>query len=186
MIQRASRFLAPALTVALIALAWAALAAPALDWKRQTLRDAARTEATYLRLISGLQTLQQDRATIQSAPAEAVIWRPTGERRITLDVQAALGQLAQEAGVAFSAVAPANSDLALGTETIALTVELRAPLDAVLTFAAAVETHMPPLIIDAATLRRAQNAGFETELPVLQATFRIVAATVPTADEAPQ
>lgn len=186
MIQGAPRYLAPVLTVALVALVWAALATPALQWKQQTLRDATRSEATYLRLISGIQTLQQDRAAIQSAPVEGVIWRPTDGRAVTLDVQAALGALAQEAGLAFSAISPAQSDLALGAETVALTIELRAPLDALLTFTAAVETHMPPLIINAATLKRAQSPGVETDRPVLQATFRIVAATVQGPDEAPE
>lgn len=186
MMQGASRYLAPALTVALIALAWGALATPALEWKRQTLRDAARSEATYLHLISGIRALQQDRAAIQSAPVEGVIWRATDGRAVTLDVQAALGELAQAAGLAFSAISPAQSDLELGAETVALTIELRAPLDAVLTFINAVETHTPPLIIDAATLKRAQSAGFETDLPVLQATFRIVAASLPQPAEAAQ
>ncbi|WP_195818706.1 GspMb/PilO family protein [Roseobacter sp. MH60115] len=186
MIQAAPRYLAPALTVALIALVWAALATPALEWKRQTLRDATRSEATYLRLISGIRALQQDRAAIQSAPVEGAIWRPTDGRAVTLEMQAALGELAQEAGLAFSAISPAHSDLTLGAETVTLTVELRAPLDAVLSFVSAVETHMPPLIIDAATLKRAQSAGVETDQPVLQAAFRIVAATVQAPDEAPE
>ncbi|GFE51959.1 hypothetical protein So717_37120 [Roseobacter cerasinus] len=184
MIYRASRYLAPALTLALVALAWIALAAPAVEWKRQALRAAAQAEATYLRLLTTHSTLQQDRDAFQSIPTDQAIWHPTDGRAVTLDVQTALGQLAEQAGTTLSAVSPAQSDMALGTEALALTVELRAPLDAVLRLIEAVETHVPPLIIDAATLRRAQSAGFETNLPVVQASFRVVAATRPQPAEA--
>lgn len=178
MTRDVSRALALLLTVALMVLAWIAVVEPAIVWKRQALRDAARAEASYLRLINGVAALEQDHQTIQSAPLEDVIWRPTEGRALILDVQSALADLAQDTGVTFSAVSPAQSQRDMGAETVALALELRAPLDAVLSFVKAVEDHEPPLIIESATLRRTQRSDFDTNLPVLQTTFRITAVTL--------
>lgn len=178
MIHGVSRYLALVLTAALIALVWIALIDPAIAWKRQALHEATRAEASYLRLVSGVRALEQDRAKTQSAPIEIVMWRPAEGRAVMLDVQSALSQLAQETGVTFSTVSPADSGFGSEMEAVALALELRAPLDTVLSFVEAVESHRPPLIIEAATLRRTQHLDFETDFPVVQASFRVAAVTL--------
>ncbi|GGX44526.1 hypothetical protein GCM10007385_10590 [Tateyamaria omphalii] len=175
----ASRYLALALTVALMALAWAALVEPAIGWKRNALQEATRAESNHLRLIQSVRALEQDRQKIRSAPIEHVIWRSTEGRALMLDIQSVLAELAQQTGVAFSAVSPAQSQVEREVETLALALELQAPLDIVLRFIKAVEQHQPPLTVEAATLRRTQSLNFDTDQPVLQASFRIIAITLP-------
>lgn len=178
MTQDASRYLALLLTLAVFALAWVAVVEPAITWKREAIDDAARTQANHVRLISGVSALELDHQSIQSAPLQEAIWRSNEGRSLMLDIQSTLAETAQTAGISFSAISPAQSQMDINAEVLALALEFHAPLDAVLEFVQAVESHHPPLIIEAATLRRTQSLQVETDQPVLQASFRVVAVTI--------
>ncbi|MBY5934931.1 hypothetical protein KUV51_18150 [Tateyamaria omphalii] len=165
------------LTCALLTLAWIGLVEPAIAWKRDILREATRAENIYLQLVSGIRALEHDLQAVQSAPVEDVIWRASDGRAVVLEVQAALGRLAQDTGVTFSAVSPAQSELGMDAEVVALTLELRAPLDRILSLVKAIENHEPPLIVEAAAIRRTSGLGADTDQPVLQVSFRVAAVT---------
>lgn len=176
--------LALTLTAALCALVWGIFALPVMEWKRDQLRHETRQHTENLKLHRRLLTLRAEKDSLAQGGDAGVLWSARQHTDAAIQVQSRMAEIAQEQGLSLKSATP-TEDVSLPQETsVAFRIEFAAPLDAALGFVVALENNDPPLIIDTASLRRAQALDTASEQPSVLVQMTLAAAVRLTEEEA--
>jgi hypothetical protein len=173
-----SRLVAAGLGLGLLVLLWLAVLSPLSRWRDQIALESQRFADERARLATSLVDLGRESADLSSGVETELIWSAPQMGEVNAMIQVSLSNIARESDIALRSITPLPPVELAGTAGVGFRLELEAPLDRLMDFLVAIESHSPALRIEVATLRRLTNLGETSDQPVVFAQIDIVAPIV--------